>query len=326
MASFIFAVNAVAPIVLMIALGYLLKRGGLFGAEFSRNANKTVFRLFLPAMLFLNVYKIDIAQSIDLTYALYVFVIVIILFALSIPFARMASEKRERRGVIMQAAFRSNYALIGIPLARSLFGDEGVIVATLLSALVIPLFNILAVIALSMYGEGKPSIKKIFADIVRNPLIQSIALGGTVLLIRSIFLKQGVDFRISDITPLYKVLTYLSEVATPLSLLVLGSQFEFSRISELRREILFGVGMRAVIIPIIGLGSAYLLFPTSFNGAHYAAFVAVFTTPMAVSSVAMSQEMGGDAELAGQLVIWTTFTSAFTTFAASFVLKALGVF
>jgi len=326
MNSFLFAINAVAPIVIMTAIGYILKKAGLFSAEFSKTANKSVFKIFLPAMLFLNVYKIDISEKTDLSYILYVFAVVLVLFALSIPLARIASEKNERRSVIMQAAFRSNYALIGIPLAQSLFGEEGVIVATLLSALVIPLFNILAVIALSIYGKGKPNVKKILLDILKNPLIQSIALGGIFLMVRSAFVNYGVSLRLTDITPVYKVLTYLSNVATPLSLLVLGAQFEFSRIGDMKREIFSGIIMRTFIIPVLGLGTAYLLFADNFNGAHFAAFIAVFTTPMAVSSVAMSQEMGADAELAGQLVIWTTVSSAFTTFIASFILKSLGVF
>lgn len=326
MNSFLFALNAVAPIVLMIALGYILKRIKLMGAELSKALNKLVFKLFLPSMLFLNVYKIEASTDIDITYIIYVLAAVLALFALSFPMAILATKKRERRGVLMQAAFRSNYALIGIPLAESLFGTEGAAVATLLSALVIPLFNILAVICLSIYGEGKPSIKKIITDILKNPLIQSIALGGIAILMRSIFIKNGIDLRLTDIAPIYKVLTYLSNVATPLALLVLGAQFEFSKVAEMKREIICGTLMRALIIPVLGLGAALILFPGTFNGAHYAAFTAVFTTPLAISSVAMAQEMKGDAQLAGQLVIWTTIVSAFSTFAASFVLKVIGIF
>lgn len=326
MNSLIFAFNAVAPIVVMVAIGYILKKLGFMTADFARMANKLCFRVFLPAMLFLNVYNIEDAGSIGFDYIIYVTCAVILLFALSFPILQAATKRRECRGVLAQAAFRSNYALIGIPLAESLFGAEGVAVATLLSAVVIPLFNVLAVISLSLYREGKPNVKKILLDILKNPLIQSIALGGAVLLVRYAFAKGGIDFRLSDITPLYKVLSYLSSLATPLALLVLGAQFEFSAVAELKREIAWGVFMRCLLVPVIGLGGAYFLFGNRFSGAHYAAFVAVFTTPLAVSSVAMAQEMEGDVRLAGQLVIWTTLLSAFTTFIASFLLKAAGIF
>lgn len=321
MDSLIFALNAVMPIVLTVALGYILKRIGFMSADFAKQANKLCFRVFLPCMLFLNVYKIDNIGSIEPSYIIYTFIAVLVLFFAAFPIVTVATKKRECRGVLAQAAFRSNYALIGIPLAEALFGEEGVAAASVLSAVVIVLFNILAVICLSVYREGKPSIKKIFLDILKNPLIISIALGIAVLLVRPL-----VSFRVSDITPVYKVLGYMSNLATPLALLVLGAQFEFSTVSELRREILWGVGMRCLMVPVLGLGTAYLIFADKLTGAHFAALVAVFTTPLAVSSVAMAQEMDGDARLAGQLVIWTTLISALTTFVASFLLKTAGIF
>ena len=81
---------------------------------------------------------------------------------------------------------------------------------------------------------------------------------------------------------------------------------------------------RNLVIPFIGLSVAYLI--GCFEGAHFATFVAVFCTPVAVSSVPMAQEMDADVSLAGQLVVWSTVFSAASIFLASFVLKALGVF
>ena len=321
MDSLIFAMNAVLPIVLTVALGYILKKIGFMNEGFAKMANKLCFRVFLPAMLFLNVYKIDNIGSIDTGYIVYTAVAVLILFFIAFPIVTVATKHKERRGVLCQAAFRSNYALIGIPLAESLFGEEGVAAASVLSAVVIVLFNILAVICLSVYREGRPSLKKIVLDILKNPLIISIVLGIAVLIVR-----PYAAFRISDITPVYKVISNLSSLATPMALLVLGAQFEFSTVSELRREIIWGVGMRCIMVPVLGLGGAYLLFKGELTGAHFAALTAVFTTPLAVSSVAMAQEMDGDARLAGQLVIWTTLISAFVTFAASFLLKAAEIF
>ena len=321
MESLIFALNAVLPIVVTVALGYILKKTGFMNAEFAKMANKLCFRVFLPSMLFLNVYKIDNIGSIEPGYIIYTVIAVLALFFIAFPIVHFATDKRKCRGVLCQAAFRSNYALIGIPLAEALFGDEGVAAASVLSAVVIVLFNVLAVICLSLYREGKPGFKKIILDILKNPLIISIVLGIAVLLVR-----PCTDFRISDITAVYKVISYMSGIATPMALLVLGAQFEFSAVSELRREIIWGVGMRCLMVPVLGLGGAYLLFKDGFTGAHFAALTAVFTTPLAVSSVAMAQEMDGDARLAGQLVIWTTLISAFTTFIASFLLKAAGIF
>ncbi len=328
MKSFVFALEAVLPIILMVALGYLIKRIGLVKQEYSKILNKLVFRVFLPVMLFLNVYNIKTFGGLNFGYIGYAVAAAVIIFLVSIPLVMAVTKKNERRGAILQSTFRSNYALIGIPLAESLFGAEGAMVATLLSAVIVPVFNVLAVISLTIFSRSsqKVSVRKIVLDVIKNPLIISIFLGVVALVVRAVFVKYGILFRLSDIGPVFKVLNYLSSVATPLALLVLGIQFEFSAVKELRKEIIFGVLIRTVAVPLLGLGVAYLLFKDTFTGAHFATFVAVFATPVAVSSVPMAQEMDSDVVLAGQLVIWTTVLSAFTVFIASFLLKSAGIF
>ncbi len=328
MESLLFAFNAVAPIILLVAIGYFLKKRGFIAEGFIKVGNKLVFRVFLPAMLFLNIYKIQGFGGIGAGYIVYVAVALLIIFLVSIPLCLAVAKRKESVGALLQATFRSNYALVGIPLAQSLFGQEGAAVATLLSAVSIPIFNILAVISLSVFRAGgkKTGIREILRDIVKNPLLQSIALGLLVLAVRSLFVRWNIDFRLSQIEPLFKVLTYLSNIATPLALLVLGAEFEFSAIKGLRREIVFGTLMRTLFVPLFGIGIAFLFFADQFTGAHFAAFVAVFATPVAVSSVPMAQEMGGDATLAGQLVVWTTLFSAVSVFLAAFLLRLGGIF
>lgn len=326
MESLLFALNAVLPIVFLVAIGYLLKRIGIIGADLARGMNKLVFRLFLPTMLFLNVYKIENLGELDFGYILYGSVAVLIIFLVSIPLVMAFTKDNSQRSILLQATYRSNYALIGIPLATSLFGEEGAIIATVFSAITIPLFNILAVISMSVFSNEKKkiSIKNTLLEIVKNPLIQGIFAGAVVLLIREVFGIMDIGFRLADVKPIYQTLTNLSNVATPLALIVIGAQFELSAIPKLKRSIIFGTCARTVITPALGITVAY--FIGCFSGAHFATFIALFGTPIAVSTVPMAQEMGADSALAGQLVVWTTITSALTIFLASFILKSLGVF
>lgn len=325
MESLLFAINAVLPIAIMVALGYILKKVGFMPPDFSKRANKIVFRICLPAMLFLNVYKIDGVADISFSYAVYVLAAVMVIFLVSIPIVIKLTVPA-RRGALLQSAFRSNYALIGIPLASALYGAEGVAVASLLSAIIVPAFNVLAVISLSIFSDAKPNFKKILTDIFKNPLIIGVIAGLFTLLVRGAFENYGVSFRLSDVTPVYTVLGYLSNIATPLALLVLGAQFEFSAVAELKKEIIYGTLVRSLIVPLFGIGFAYIFFRGIWSGAHFATFVAVFATPVAVSSVPMAQEMNNDAALAGQLVVFTTLMSALSVGIAAFALKALGVF
>ena len=328
MDELIFAINAVLPIVIMVGIGYFLKKIGLMDGDFSKKANKLVFRVFLPVKLFLNIYGIKSINSVNFSYVFYALGALIIIFLLAIPAVILLTKKKKCRGALLQGIFRSNYALIGIPLAESLFAEEGQAVATLLSAFIVPAFNILAVIGLSIFNnEGKkPDFKKILLGIVKNPLIIGIVSGLIVLGIRAIFTSQNISFTLSEISPLWKTVDYLADLATPLALLVLGAQFEFSAIPTLKKEILSGVILRSVVVPLLAVGTAFLAFRNSFGGAQFAALVAAFCTPVAVSSVPMAQEMGADSELAGQLVVFTTITSAFTVFLASFLLKLGGIF
>lgn len=325
MADLLFAVNATMPIVMLVAVGYILKRVGMLDGIVAKVLNKLVFRVFLPCMLFLNMYNISDLADIDFGFVLYALAATLALFAIAFVAVIFFTKDNSKRGALVQAVFRANYALVGIPLATSLFGTEGAIAATVLSAFLIPVFNALAVIGLSVFSSGKkPSLKKILIGVVKNPLIQSIALGFVVLGIRAIFVRSGISFRLDDVEPLYKTISSLSSVATPLALLALGAQFELSAIPHLKKYIIFGVLARNLIVPLLGIGVAY--FIGAFSGAHFATFVAVFCTPVAVSSVPMAQEMDSDVSLAGQLVIWSTLFSAISIFLSSYVLKLLGIF
>ena len=325
MQSLIFAVNATFPIIIMVAIGYFLKKIGMIDAILAKKLNKMVFRVFLPVMLFLNVYNIDSSRDIGVGYIIFSCVGVTLVFFISLIIVPLISKKGDVKAVLMQASFRSNYALIGLPLAESLFGASGVAVAALLSAFSIPLFNILVILCFSFFsGAEKPSLKKILIGIVKNPLIISIAFGVLFLGIKTAFVNNDIQFTLESVPPIYKTLTYLSSVATPLALVSLGAQFEFEDVREFRKEIAFSVAMRNVLVPSAALAIAYLI--GVFNGAHFAAFIAMFATPVAVSSVPMAQELGGHTRLAGQLVVWTTLVSALTIFMFSFILKQIGVF
>lgn len=325
MESLKFAVNATLPIVIMVVIGYFIKKLGLLDGGVAKAVNGIVFRVLLPAMLFLNIYSIDDLGKISLNYVWYVLGITFGLFLLFIPIVNVMFPARNQRGVILQSIFRSNYALIGIPLATALFGESGAAVASLLAAFIIPVFNILGVICLCIYSDdGKINIKNILINIAKNPLIIGVVSGLIALAFRALFVQVDIDFRLSEIEPLFKVLNYLSSAATPMALLALGAQFEFSAIPALKKQIIFGIALRSVLIPSLALTVAY--FIGIFNGANFAAFVAMFATPVAVSTVPMCQSMGADHQLAGQLVVWTTAISSVVIFLASFVLKAVGVF
>ena len=128
---------------------------------------------------------------------------------------------------------------------------------------------------------------------------------------------------------IYNTLDNLKQVATPLALVVLGGQFEFSAVKGMSKEIIVGTVFRTVIAPLIGVGCAVLLSEftplVDFGQEEYPALIALFGTPVAVSSAIMAGEMGNDEQLAGQLVVWTSICSIVTLFAQVLLLMSFGL-
>lgn len=327
--AFVFAANAVLPIVLMIALGYFLKRIGLLTPGFLDVGNKLTFRVLIPALLFYNIYGIGSFEEINLVFVLYGLAAVLAIFLISVLFTCLFTKDGGKRGALIQATFRSNYAIIGLPLASALFGDKGAAAAGVMSAFCVPLFNILAVVTLTVFNNGgargKIDVKKIFLGIVKNPLIIGTVLGLLTLALRELLVMWGVDFRLRDIEFLYKTLENLKSICTPFALIVLGGRFEFSAVKRQLRYIVYGTLVRTVAVPVIALLCAYFFIP-GLSGEHFATYIAVFGTPVAVASAIMAKEMNADDELAGQLVVWTSLVSTVTIFVYVVIFRAIGVF
>ena len=329
--AFIFAAESVLPIVILIALGYVLKRIGLLTKEFLDVGNKLTFRVLLPVMLFCNVYSIDRITDINIVFVLYGAVGVFVVFLLGTAACCAFTKDSAKRGTLIQAVFRSNYAIIGIPLAASLFGDKGAAAAGVMSAFCVPLFNILAVVTLTVFNgnseKQRVDVRRVLIGVVANPLIIGTVTGLVFLGIRELFVIGDISFRLSDITIVYKSLENIKAICTPFALIVLGGRFEFSGVRRLWKEIVFGTVLRTAAVPVLGLSIAYLLREAfALSGEHFAAYVGVFATPVAVSSAIMAKEMGADDELAGQLVVWTSLVSTLTIFIIVTVLVMVGIF
>ena len=330
------AANAILPILLLILLGYILKRKQFLSREFLTLGNKLVFNICLPAMLFVNIYDIEGFAAIQWDVVIYSVAAVCLLYALSFIPALTATKDPLRKGVVMQCVFRSNFAIIGIPLATALGGAEAAGVTAVISAFSIPVFNIFAVLSLTMFmrdaGGKKPDFRSVLRNIAKNPLIIGVVLGLICLGIRQAQLELWGDvvFALNRETKfLYTVLTNLKGITTPLALIVLGGQFEFSAVKGMFKEIVSGTVWRTVLAPLIGVGLAVVLtkFTPLLNCGpyEYPALVALFGSPVAVSSAVMAAGMKNDGQLAAQLVVWTSFVSIFTVFATICIMMPMGL-
>lgn len=176
--SFLVALNAIMPTFLLLAFGYFLKHKNFVSSEFLKQTNTLTFKFFLPFLLFNNIYKTEITEAIDgMTFTIAVGSLLFLFAVLCIVVPRVVREPKQR-GVIIQGLFRSNYVIFGVSLVTNVFGAEEAAAASILSAVLVPMYNVLAVIALTVFtGGGKVSLKKTLKSIATNPLIIAALLG-----------------------------------------------------------------------------------------------------------------------------------------------------
>ena len=330
---FLFACNAVVPILLLALLGWVLQKLRFADDAFFKTANKLVFRVFLPILLFCNIYEIESLQQVNWGAVVYISVVVLILYAVGVALAKLCIPDRLQKGPFIQCVYRSNCAIVGIPLAEALGGAEAVAFTAVATAVTIPLFNTLAVICLSHYaGEQRPPLRQTLLRTIKNPLIIGVALGIVTVGVRMLLPKNAAGeavFLLSRDCPfLFSALTTASKAATPLALVVLGARFDFSAVRALRRQISLAVFMRMIFAPALAIGAAVLLSHAGvlpFSAVEYPALVAVFASPIAVSSSVMVSEIGGDDQYGAQLVVWTSVLSVFTVFLTVFLMRSFSI-
>lgn len=309
MENLIIAFNVVLPLFLSIVLGYFLRRIGMLEEPVRLGMNKLSFKVFLPLYLFNNIYTTDIGAAFDATLLILVMSGLIVIFLLLMVIVPVFEKNNARRGALIQAIFRSNAALFGLPVALSLCGEAKVGPTAVMIGFTVPVYNILAVIALETFRGGKPNMKKMLKGIVTNPLIIACVLG---------MIFNGLHIPIP--APVHDSIISLGRVATPISLVALGGQFFFSSIAAFRVQLITGVLGKLIISPLIMIVAGIML---GLRNEMLVPIMILFGAPTAVSSFPMAQQMGADGDLAASLVVFTTAFAILTIFVWVFVLKQM---
>jgi len=305
--NLILSFNIVLPIFLILSLGYILKKLKILDELTTKNMNSINFKVFLPLLLFYNVYKTDLSVVFNPKLLIFSIISVILAFLLLFIIIPLLEKDNRKRGVIIQGIFRSNFVIFGVPVCEALFGQNATGVASMLIAIVVPLFNFLAVICLEIYRGGNINFKKIIKGIITNPLI-----------IASIIGLFFIYFKIKLPTPIEKTINDISKIATPLAFILLGSSFTFSAFSLYIKQLSITILGKLIIVPGIVLYIAALL---GFRNIELTCLLSVFASPTAVSSYTMAEQMDGDSILAGQIVVLTSIISIITVFLWIFILK-----
>ena len=290
MENFVISVNAILPMFLVMALGYGARCLGWIHREEISNINKVAFRIFLPCLLYYNVYCSDLSGSFDPLLIAYAVGGVLLSFALALGYTLLMEKLPERRGVMIQGMFRSNYVIMGIPVATALLGADQLGTISIMIAIVVPIFNMLAIIVLEVFRGQRPKPLHVLGQIVKNPLVIASALG---------ILTLAAGIRLPHI--LEQTIQNVSAIASPLQLFLLGAFFQFSGIRRYVRELTAVVAAKLIVFPALFLGLGALL------GFRDAAFVSL----RCFCSARSSNSPASGATCASSRLSWRQSSSCF---------------
>lgn len=311
MENLILSFNIVVPLFLIMILGYFLKHIEILDTKTIDVMNNVVFKAFLPVLLFYNVYSTDIGSVFNPKLILFSVCSVIILFLLLCFIIPIIEKDNSKRGVLIQGVFRSNFVIFGMTIATSIYGEGNVGVTAMLIAVIVPLFNCLAVISLELFRGSGINVKQILKGIVTNPLIIG-AFVGIVFLALKIKVPTAILSTARDI----------SKTATPLGLLLLGASFSFSHIKKYAKYIVGIVISKLIIVPMIMLPLSIHL---GIRGIGLLTLMIIFGSPTGVSTFQMAKQMDGDSDLAAQIIVFTSFFAVFTIFIWIYLFKTFNL-
>lgn len=326
----VFSFNAIAPILLLILLGWYGRRAGMLDGPMLKKLNRFNFRFGFFSLMFTNLCEMELDAGLPWGLMGFVLLSMVVLTVWGGLAAKFLTRERRRVPVLMMAAFRSNYAIIGLVLAEALAGPAGAETVTLLQLPTVLYFNIMSTALLALYGGKGLDMRRMFQELRTNPLILGLLAGGAAAFLRIPLNAAGEPlFAVErDLPWLYTTLSYLGRMAMPVALVVLGGQLELKEAAGFRRELIGGVALRLVAAPVIGFALAWAAWRAGWftlNAARYTMLTAAYATPMAVASVVMSAEMGADDQLCGQIVVWSSILSLPTMFLITSFLRAMGL-
>lgn len=310
--SFLLSLNAIASIFVTMAVGYGAKRLLRLEKESIGRFNSLAFHTLLPLMLFNNICTSNIRGGVSFRCLGLALTVLAALFSLTWFFIKLVEPANSRRGVMIQASFRSNFLLLGMPLIQELCPGADLATVSVMLAIVVPCFNVLAVVTLETFSRKQVDVRQILLGIAKNPLIIASAAG---------ILANLSGLHLPDC--LASPISQLGSSASPVALLLLGAQFEFRDVRRHRRNLAICTALRLLVYPGAALPLAAL---AGLRGPEFAVLISMFATPTAVSSFSMAAQMGGNPELAASAVTVTTLLSAATMFLWVFLFKSLGMF
>ena len=313
MENLIFSLNATVPVFLMMLLGMLFRKLGWIDEAFASKMNQFVFLVPLPVLVFHDLAAADIGDVWNFRFVAFCFLVTAASIAICAVLSCFLKEKAQR-GEFIQASYRSSAALLGIALTTNIYGDAGLVPLMIIGS--VPLYNIMAVVVLSLTSPAKDAPKKglwksTLKGIITNPIILGIAAG----LLWSVL-------RLPFPPILEKTVSSLGDLAAPLGLIAMGATFRLDKAVGQAKP-----AIAASLIKLVGFCVLFLPLAVrmGFREEELIAILIMLGSATTVSCYVMAKNMGHEGTLTSSAVMLTTLFSAFTITGWLFLLKSLGL-
>ena len=313
MDSLIFSVNATMPIFLLTLLGMVFRRLGWMDLTLADKLNGFSFRVLIPVNLFWDMADMNLSQDWDGGFVLFCFAVTAASIA-GIWALSYLWRDRSVRGEFIQASYRSSVSIVGIALIVNMYGNAGV--TPLMLLVVAPLYNVMAVVALTVFGAERHSVDRNFlaqtlGDIAKNPIILGI-LSGTLWSL----------LRLPMPLILQRTIPQVGNMGTPLALLAMGAMFDIKKVTGKLRPTLAATFIKLVALCALGLP---LAVTAGYRGQHLAVILTMLGSATAVASFPMARSMGHEGVITSGTVMLTTLLSAFTLTFWLWLLRSMGL-
>ena len=311
MENLIIAFNCVLPVFLIICTGTLAHRSRIVPEETFKHLSTIAFHFLLPCMVFYSIYSTDLSTVFDPRLIGYQVVFLLVWYVLGFVLCHILIPDHRVRGAFIQTFYRSNIAIVGVSMADSMMGAPGVAAMAVSIAVLVPIYNVLAVVTLEVCRGGRVELKPTLIGIAKNPLIIGCLLGVA-------FLLTGVKLPASVL----KAVSQIGTAGSVMTLVSLGASFTLAGVRKNLKKLLWANGIRLVITPLVAVTGALLL---GLRGNQLAVVLLCAASSLATTAFPMAMARDSDYELTGQIVVTTSFLCCVTLFLWIFILKQLGL-
>lgn len=314
MEELIFSLNATVPVFLVMIVGYLAKQIKMVDDHFVKVLNTVNFKITLPALVFRDIATSNFYQVWDMKYVVFCFLATLCSILLIGLGCKFFYRDKSQSGELIQAAYRSSAAVLGIAFIQNIYGTSGM--APLMIIGTVPLYNVAAVVLLTFTSPDREkdagaAIKKSVIGVLTNPIILGIFLGMVVSV-----------FQISMPPILSKTVNNFAVVASPLALFGLGAGFEGRKALKEMKPTMVASLIKLVILPAIFLPIAIYL---GFTTEKLVAVLIMLGAPTTASCYVMARSMGHKGVLTSSVVVATTFLCSITLTTWLYLLRVMGL-